>query len=108
MENNLKNKWDAKMVLLLKRARVCFCEILLYKYIPVWLSFLICKMRNNNNTNFMDTLRIKWENIKNVPRKVPGMDKANTQKSYLIPLVQSYFIYLDLWMPNTRESLDVT
>lgn len=36
------------------------------------------------------------------------MDKANTQKSYLIPLVQSYFIYLDLWMPNTRESLDVT
>ena len=54
-------KWGARRALLLKRVRICLCEMTLCKYIPAWLSFLICKTKIITLPPW--TLRIKWEDI---------------------------------------------
>ena len=37
-----------------------------------------------------------------------GMDRADAQKYQLLPLVWSYFIDWELWIPSNGEALDVT
>lgn len=61
------------MVLLLKKGRVCFCETLIQVY-PCVTQFPYLYNENNNNTHFMDTLGIKWENIWDVLRRVSGIE----------------------------------